>query len=81
MSSQPIYRIKHRTSGSPEALYTNIFSADSGFSVFRRRIEAAVQECGGSVDDLEKETLYDYYRSGESETFGLAALGCDESFN
>ena len=50
-------------------------------TVFRRRIEAAVQESGGSVDDLEKETLYDYYRSGESETFVLAALGCDESFN
>lgn len=61
-----------------EVLFYSIHHADSGFSVFRRRIEAAMHELGQSFTiDLEEETLYRYYRNGESETYVLAAFGCE----
>ena len=49
---------------------------DSGFSMFKRRIDEQLQLNGlggGMVDD---ETLLPFYRMGESETYVLSALGC-----
>lgn len=49
---------------------------ESGFNIFKRRIDEQLQLNGfdeGAVDD---ETLLPFYRMGESETYVLGALGC-----
>ena len=49
---------------------------DSGFSVFKRRIEEQLQLSGFSDGLVEDSDLLSYYRMGESETYVLSALGC-----
>lgn len=49
---------------------------ESGFNVFKRRIDEQLQLNGfgeGAVDDAD---LLPFYRMGESETYVLSALGC-----
>ncbi len=78
MSINNIKTIENGLSLPSEVLFYNIHHADSGFSVFRHRIEAAMHEWGQSFAlDLEEETLYRYYRNGESENYVLAAFGCE----
>ena len=49
---------------------------DSGFSVFSRRINEQLQLGGFGDGFVDDETLFPFYRMGESETFVLSALGC-----
>ncbi len=49
---------------------------DSGFSIFKRRIDELMQLNGGDGIAIDDDDLIPYYRMGESETFVLSALGC-----
>ena len=49
---------------------------DSGFSIFKRRIDELMQLNGNDDMALDDDDLIPYYRMGESETFVLSALGC-----
>ena len=51
-------------------------SWDSGFSMFKRRIDEQLQLNGFDCDMVDDETLLPFYRMGESETYVLSALGC-----
>ena len=52
-----------------------------GFESFRRRIADQLSIQGQELSEEDGETLFDYYRNGESETYVLAAFGCcGESF-
>jgi hypothetical protein len=60
---------------------SHLWRMDSGFSAFCHRIEAALHEQGLGISlDVDDEILSRYYRNGESETYVLAAFGC-ESWN
>jgi len=49
---------------------------DSGFSVFKRRIDEQLQLNGFSDGIVDDSDLLSFYRMGESETYVLSALGC-----
>ena len=49
---------------------------NSGFSIFKRRIDELMQLNGGDGIAIDDDDLIPYYRMGESETFVLSALGC-----
>jgi hypothetical protein len=49
---------------------------DSGYSIFRRRIDEQLQLGGMDSSFLDDDTLLPYYRAGESEIYVLGALGC-----
>ena len=47
----------------------------NGFDAFRRRIAAQISLFGVELSEDEDDTLFDFYRQGENETYVLAALG------
>ena len=49
---------------------------DSGFSIFRRRIDEQLQLGGMDSSFVDDDMLLPYYRAGESEIYVLGALGC-----
>ena len=49
---------------------------DSGFSIFRRRINEQLQLGGVDSSFVDDEMLLPFYRAGESEIYVLGALGC-----
>jgi hypothetical protein len=49
---------------------------DSGYSIFRRRIDEQLQLGGMDSSFLDDDVLLPYYRAGESEIYVLGALGC-----
>lgn len=49
---------------------------DSGFSLFKRRIDELLQLNGFSDGIVDDSDLLPFYRMGESETYVLSALGC-----
>jgi hypothetical protein len=60
----------------PEQSLWDASSQDSGFSIFKRRIDELMQLSGGDGIAIDDDDLIPYYRMGESETFVLSALGC-----
>lgn len=49
----------------------------TGFEMFKRRIDEQLQMNGFSAGLVDAEDLLPFYRMGESETYVLAALGCN----
>jgi hypothetical protein len=49
---------------------------DSGYSIFRRRIDEQLQLGGMDSSFVDDDVLLPYYRAGESEIYVLGALGC-----
>lgn len=49
---------------------------DSGFSIFRRRINEQLQLGGVDSSFVDDDMLLPFYRAGESEIYVLDALGC-----
>lgn len=52
------------------------FPWESGFSVFKRRIDEQLQLNGLCDYNIDDDVLLPFYRMGESETYVLSALGC-----
>ena len=48
---------------------------DSGYSIFRRRIDEQLQLGGMDSSFVDDDVLLPYYRAGESEIYVLGALG------
>lgn len=46
-----------------------------GFETFRRRITDLLAIQGDDPFDIDDDTLFHFYRNGESETYVLAAFG------
>ncbi len=61
-----------------EAGYENVESKpwNSGFSMFKRRIDEQLQLNGFDDSLVDDEILLPFYRNGESENYVLSALGC-----
>lgn len=49
---------------------------NSGFNMFKRRINELLQLSGFEGINVEDEELLPFYRMGESENYVLGALGC-----
>lgn len=46
-----------------------------GFETFRRRITDLLSVQGDDPFDVDDDTLFQFYRNGENETYVLAAFG------
>jgi len=49
---------------------------NTGYSMFKRRIDEQLQLNGFDDSLVDDEILLPYYRQGESENYVLSALGC-----